>query len=140
MKVRTALEILTGLAELDGYLNGSGDRKTPYKFDGATRLAIARARRTLRLVQEDYVDARNAALVELTDGTGELPSMTGTFESVIARDMVRTQHLKFAAKDRELLNAELQVELGTIAVPALALDDNPIPPSVLDMIEPMLKD
>jgi hypothetical protein len=32
------------------------------------------------------------------------------------------------------------VELGTIAVPALALDDNPIPPSVLDMIEPMLKD
>ena len=140
MKVKTALEILTGLAELDGYLNGSGDRKTPYKFDGATRLAIARARRTLRLVQEDYVDARNAALVELTDGTGELPSMTGTFELVIARDMVRTQHMKFAAKDRELLNAELQVELGAIAVPALALDDNPIPPSVLDLIGPMLKD
>jgi|SRR6185369_6666612 len=140
MKVKTALEILTGLAELDGYLNGSGDRKTPYKFDGATRLAIARARRTLRLVQEDYVDARNAALVELTDGTGELPSMTGAFESAIARDMVRAQHLKFAAKDRDLLNAELQVELGVIAVPALALDDNPIPPSVLDMIGPMLKD
>ena len=92
----------------------------------------------LHLLQE--VRVAFLALVELTDGTGELPSMTGQFESAIARDMVRAQHLKFAAKDRELLNAELQVELGVIAVPALALDDNPIPPSVLDLIEPMLKD
>jgi hypothetical protein len=140
MKVRTAIEILTGLAELDGYLNGSGDRRTPYKFDGPTRLTIARARRQLRQAQEDYVEARNAALVELTDGIGELPPMTGPFESAAERGTIRAKHMAFAVKDRELLNAELTLELGAIGVAELKLEDNPIPPSVLDMLGPMLED
>jgi hypothetical protein len=140
MKVKTALEMLNGLAELDGYFNGAGDRRTPYKLDGDTRLKIARARRVLRQVQEDYIEARNAALLEITDGLGELPSPAGPFENLAARATVRAQHLAFAARDRELLAGELNgIELGAVSVTALKLDENPIPPSVLDMLGPFLE-
>jgi len=142
MKVKTALEMLGGLAELDGYFNGAGDRRTPYKLDADTRLKIARARRVLRQVQDDYVEARNAALMELTDGLGELPSPAGPFENLAARATVRAQHLAFAARDRELLGAELNgaADIGRVTVAALKLDENPIPPSVLDLLGPFVED
>jgi len=139
MKLRTALELLQGLMELDGYLDGA-DKRVPYKFNGATRMAIARMRRQLRALQEDYSEARNAALVEITNGSGELKSLNGPFESREERDHTRAAIFEFARRDRELLNAPVDLDLASITVAQLALDDNPIPPSVLDVLGPILQE
>lgn len=117
LTVKAALEMLQAVQQLDSYINGA-DKPTLYKYTGDTRLQIAIARRKLRAVQEDYIDARNGALLELSGGSGELPA----------------NHIEFAKREREILKAVVELELDPLPVGKLQLEDNPIPPSVLDML------
>jgi hypothetical protein len=117
LTVKAALEMLQAMQALDSYQNGA-DKPTLYKYDGDTRLRIAIARRKLRAIQDDYIDARNAVLMELSDGKGELPA----------------GHLEFAKRDREMQKAEVEIDVDPLPVGKFRLEDNPIPSGVLDML------
>ncbi len=130
--VKAALEMAQAVGALDGYQNG-GPALTPYKYDGATRLAIAAARRKLRTIAEDYAAARNALLLEVSKGTGELPQINSAMAPE-QRHSVIALHVEFDRRDKELQAAEVELDIAQLPAEKLNLDDNPIPPTVLDML------
>lgn len=130
--VKMALEMAQAVTQLDGYQNGT-PMLTPYKYDAATRLAIAVARRKLRAVVEDYQNARNAALLEATGGTGELPPVNDRTPADERRRII-AQSIAFDKMDKELLAAEIEIGIAPIPSAKFNLDNNPIPPAVLDML------
>lgn len=130
--VKMALEMAQAVAQLDGYQNGS-TVLTPYKYDGATRIAIAAARRKLRAVVEDYQAARNAALLEATGGSGELPPVTDRMPPDERRRII-AQSIAFDKADKELLAATIEIGIAPLSPDKFKLDENPIPPAVLDML------
>lgn len=130
--VKAALEMLQALAQLDSYQNG-GEKPTLYRYGGDTRLHIAIARRKLRAIQEDYADARNAMLLELTDGVGDLPPLSSG-DSPAERRRNVALHMEYDKRDRELLRAEIDIDITPLPVDRFKLDENPIPAGVLDML------
>jgi hypothetical protein len=124
--VKEALEMLQAISQLDSYQNG-GDKPTLYVYGGDTRLRIAIARRKLRALSEDYTQARNNLLLEITEGTGELPPPGND------RRLAK-KHLEFMQREKELLEAEVEIDIEPLPSAAFKLDENPIPPSVLDML------
>jgi hypothetical protein len=127
IKVRQALEMAQAITQLDGWKNGS-DAITPYKYDAPIRLRIAAARRQLRAAVEDYNEARNGVIMELSEGAGQLSPDD------------RAKQVAFAERDRQLLAAEITLDVEPIQSMMLKLDDNPIPPSTLDLLGPFLSD
>jgi hypothetical protein len=130
--VKSALEMLQAITQLDSYQNGA-DKPTLYRYGGDTRLRIAIARRKLRQVQEDYTDARNAMLLELTDGGGDLPAIDNMMDAAERKAAV-AQHVEFSKRERELQRAEIELDIDPLPAEAFKLDENPIPPTVLDML------
>lgn len=131
--VKAALEMAQAIGQLDGYQNGSAERLTPYKYDGATRLRIANARRKLRAIVEDYQEARNAILIEISDGAGSLSPISPAM-SHEERSKIAALHMAFDKRDKELLAATVDFDVAPLTSEQLKLDDNPIPPSVLDLL------
>lgn len=121
LTVRAAIEMLQAMGQLDSYQNGA-DKPTLYSYSGDTRLQIAMARRKLRTIQEDYTEARNALLTEITDGKGELSPED------------REKMAWFLKGDKELLLAEIDLDIKPVPLACFKLDDNPIPAAVLDML------
>jgi len=113
LTLKEALEIFQAIGNLDGYQNGS-DKLTLYKYPGDVRLKIAIARRKLRAVQEDFLDTRN----------GLIDKMSGD-------ELTKTLN--------EMLKGEVEVDIEPLPVASFNLDDNPIPPSVLDMLGSFMK-
>lgn len=130
--VRAALEMLQAIAQLDSFQNGA-DKPTLYKYDGDTRLQIAITRRKLRAMQEDYTNARNAMLVELTDGSGDLPAISAG-DSPEERKRIIALHMDYDKRDRELQKTIIEIDIKPLPVDRFKLEDNPIPASVLDML------
>lgn len=130
--VKAALEMLQAIAQLDSYQNGA-DKPTLYRYGGDTRLQIAIARRKLRAIQEDYTDARNAMLLELTDGGGDLPAIDNVMDAAERKRAV-AMHIEFNKRERELQRALVDLDVTPVMVERLNLDDNPIPATVLDML------
>src|SRR5262245_38207759 len=122
--------MLNAIGQLDSYQNG-GEKPTLYRYGGDTRLQIAIARRKLRAISEDFTDARNQLLMEVTDGVGELLVPPADGEE---RRKVMRQHMEFNRREREMLDAEIELDIKPLTVEALKLDDNPIPAGVLDML------
>src|SRR4029453_13582056 len=119
LTVKSALEMFNAIGQLDSYHNGT-DKPTLYKYSGDIRLKIAMVRRKLRAIQEDYAEERNQLIVDMSNGTGGIA--------------MGPQSIEFSKRDREMLDAEVDVDIQSIPVDALKLDENPIPPSVLDML------
>ena len=130
--VKAALEMLQAIAQLDSYQNGA-EKPTLYKYGGDTRLQIAIARRKLRAIQEDYTDARNAMLLELTDGSGDLPPIASDADPAERKRIVGL-HMEFDKRERELQRAMIEIDVEPVSVDRFNLDDNPIPATVLDML------
>lgn len=130
--VKAALEMLQAIGQLDSYQNGA-DKPSLYKYAGDTRLQIAIARRKLRAIQEDYTDARNAMLLELTDGAGDLPPIDNLMDAA-ERKAALALHIEYNKRERELQRAEVDLDIEPLPVEKFALDDNPIPATVLDML------
>ena|SRR5262245_39048083 len=108
--LKEALEILQAIDQLDGYHNGS-DKLTFYKYPGDVRLKIAITRRKLRAIQEDFVEARNKALEQAGDNKTE-----------------------FANTINDMLKDQVEVDIEPLPSEKFNLDENPIPPSVLDLL------
>lgn len=132
LTVKAALEMLQAIGQLDSYQNGA-DKPSLYKYAGDTRLQIAIARRKLRAVQEDYTDARNAMLLELTDGGGDLPAIDNMMDAADRKAAV-AMHIEYNKRERELQRALVELDVEPLPVERFNLDDNPIPAGVLDML------
>jgi hypothetical protein len=133
VSVKTALEMFAAIQQLDSYPDG--DKSLPCKYDGATRIALAGARRRLRAIQEDFMEARNAALMEVTDGAGELPAMSnGQYRDPEERRKAVALHVAFAVRERELLLATVELELEVLPVAKLNLEENLISAGTLELL------
>lgn len=120
--VREALEMQAAVARLDGHEN------VLYKYDASTRLILAKVRRELRAVGEDYNEARNKLITAINpDG---IPPLNGH---------TMPQHIEFNKGEAELLKSEIEVSFDPIEVEKLKLDDNPIPAGVLEGLGSFLK-
>ncbi len=67
----------------------------------------------------------NASFAGRVDETGNLPAVAAA---------------EFAAAQNEILDAEQDIDLAPIPVEELKLDTNPIPPTVLSLVRPILRD
>jgi hypothetical protein len=126
--VREVLEMLHALGQLDSYQNGA-EKPTLYRYGGDVRLKIAMARRKLRAVQEDYQEARNQMIMEVTDGIGALPALG---PQSTKDDFAK--NLEFSNRERDMLKAEIEVDIEPVPLAGFNLDENPIPPTVLDFL------
>src|SRR5262245_34063377 len=113
--LKEALEILQAIDQLDGYHNGS-DKLTFYKYPGDVRLKIAMAKRKLRAIQDDYMETRNGVI----EKSG--PNRIETIKAL-----------------NEMLKTEVEVDIEPLPSEKFNLDENPIPPSVLDMLGSFMK-
>ena len=127
--VQEALAMFQAVQQLDSYNNG--EKVMLYKYDAKTRLAFASARRKLRAIQEDYTEARNKLIDEISDGKG-IPPINGDLAVLI-------MHNKFARADINLMKSEIDLDIEPIEVEAFKLDENPIPAGVLDGLGSLLK-
>lgn len=131
LTVRTATELLLGLSALDGservVKEGTAERvlKEPYKLPAGVRLAIARNIVTLRAVVGPVQLAYQGKVVELTGGREPSPE--------IARQL--------RAEELSLETLTQDIELTKIGTRDLGLEppaSNPIPPSILAQLTPIL--
>jgi hypothetical protein len=133
MTVEEAVRLSQGLAALDGYdrtIEGPDGERTVrefYKFEPLVGLAVARNANSLEPVARAYQDARNRLIRKHAGGGFKVDP--GTQEAVA-----------FAEDDRKILAAEETVALVPIREADLKLDVNPIPPSVLGLLLPLLDD
>src|SRR5262245_708067 len=110
LTLKEALEILQAITQLDGYHNGS-DKLTFYKYPGDIRLKIAIARRKFRAIEDDFAETRNGLI-----------------------DKVGQNRDEFTKAMNEMLKAEVEVDIEPLPVEKFNLEENPIPPSVLDLL------
>lgn len=133
MTLKQGLEMYSAIQALDqGYKDG--EKQEQFKYDGATRLRLAMARRRLRELYEDYIESRNKLLMEITAGIGELPGLDKPSENGIDRADAVQQHIKFAQAERKMLVADIEIDINPITSENLDLDNNPIPVGVLDLL------
>jgi len=120
--VREALEMLAAVGKLDGHEN------VLYKYDASTRLTLAKVRRELRTVSDDYTEARNKLISSINpDG---IPPLNGHSMAM---------HAAFNKGEGELFKSEIEVNIEPLDVEKLKLDDNPIPAGVLEGLGSLLK-
>jgi hypothetical protein len=122
ISIREALEMQAAVIRLDGH------ESVLYKYDATTRLTLAKVRRELRVVVEDYNEARNKLIASINpDG---IPPLNGH---------TMPQHVEFSKGEIELLKSEVEVNIESIDVDMLKLDDNQIPAGVLEGLGSLLK-
>ncbi len=125
MTYEEAGNAVVALLSMDGYQDVIGDKpvQRPYKLSSSVRLVIAKNTAKLRAVVQVYRDAHNAKQAELTDGTG------------ILNDRTREA---LGLADAAILRKTESLDLDLIRIEDLALDTNPVPPSVLAGLRPLL--
>jgi hypothetical protein len=134
MTLKQGLEMYSAIQALDQGYKGDADATLPFKYDGATRLKLAMARRRLRELYEDYVDSRNKLLMDITQGVGELPGLDKPLPNGQDRADAVQQHIRFAQAERKMLVANIEIDINPISSASLDLDNNPIPVAVLDLL------
>jgi hypothetical protein len=124
VQVREAMDMLQAITKLDG------PEGTPYKYDAATRIALARTKRELRAVSEDFVEARNKLIEEINPGG--IPPLNGSESSM-------AMHVAFNKRELELIKVEVELNAEPLDVEKLKLDENAIPAGVLEGLGSFLK-
>jgi hypothetical protein len=130
MKIRDALMLAQALQALDGNMkivkDGGQDKaiRVPYEFSGNVRFAIAKNINAIAPVNRTFSDARNALVRQFSGGKEEVPAaaMPG-FDAAVA----------------ELLDRDEEIETSPLSQLDLNLDKNPIPPSVVAGLMPLLE-
>lgn len=122
-------QVAEGLSHLDGYdkLAKDGARefivKEFYKFKKGLRALIADDISKLRPALRDLGDKNNDLIREYAEGT----------EKVLDKNLI-----EFTAAQRKLLDSPSGVAPAHIKLDEMDLDANPIPASVLSLIDPIL--
>lgn len=129
--LRTGLELLGALAALNGSprVVRDGEREIvvqePYKFGMGFRLAIAKNIYRLKELDLTYRHARDAVIMELSQGSGRV-----TDPDAIARLNIR---------DQQLLAAKQEIPLVSMTIGELNLDQNAIPSTVIAALAPLIE-
>ena len=133
LKVSDLLALQQGLAAFDGQQKvvpqGDAPAKVvlvPYELPGKTRWAIAQDLAAIAPALKAADEARNALLKQIGGEAGTISSS----------DTVRIS--KFTAAYNEVLNQVVTVELTKIPSADLKLDANPLPPTVLASLTPII--
>jgi hypothetical protein len=135
LTANSALLLLNGLAQLDGYdkvvKDGDSEKivKTGFTLSAKTKLAIALTRKRVGDFVNPVFEQRNALLRNLADGGETLT------------DQVKIE--EFKKQEKELLEAEEEIQITTITTDDLQLDNENnrnISPSIILMIEAALSD
>lgn len=119
----------SALVALDGYdkiiKDGERDRavRELYKLGGGLRLLIAKNINLLDKEIDPFQRARNTLVMEHADASGSVPP---------------DKRAEFVKQERELLDAEYDVDVVPIKDDELKLDQNPIPASVLAQLGTLL--
>ena len=127
MKNTEALQILNALKKLDTYKNDSGD-EVQYHFGSEAVFAIGKNIRKLTTIQSDLEQAR-VRLVKalLQPGEKEIPPndprLSGLIEEIAS-----------------LYDQESDFKPHKFKAAALRAEINPLPPSVIAVIEPLITD
>ncbi len=136
MTMQTAINVFTALGQLDGLQQAVRNGATsavinvPYDFKGSLRRIIYRNHAILRA----EIDAFNlASQAEWRRIVGDRARLD---ETVAADAALKAE---YDQKMRELQNEEVEIGLKYIQEDALNLDKNPIPGSVLSMLEPIIE-
>lgn len=119
------------LMALDGYdkIIKDGERERAvrelYKLGGGLRLLIAKNVNLLDKEIDTFQRARNALVLECASGQEKVPP---------------EKMASFIKQERELLDAETEIDVVPIKSDELKLDQNPIPASVLAQLGTLLTD
>lgn len=126
LPLTTILNIHGALSQLDGYErvidDGGKPRiiKEPYRF-GEAVFALAKLRRVVREHVQDYTEARDNLIREISGG--------------VQIDEENVDQLnRFTESTGKLLKREVDIELVKLTRAELNLTKNPIPPSVIDAL------
>lgn len=139
LTLKAALEMYQAVQALDQPYQNGAEKQERYKYDGETRLHLAIARRKLREIHEDYLEARNKLLMEVTQGSGDLPDVRGPWENGSDRVNAVRMHVTFNERERSMLKAPIELDIKPLPSKAFKLDENPIPVAVLDLLGDMLQ-
>lgn len=133
LSVEQVTNVLLGLSALDGYdapvKDKDGERviHKQYTLNGATRLAIGWDMDILTHEVQAFQTAKNQLIGQLSpDGS----------------DIKGAKLVQFQAELQKMLDIEKDFQLYTITIGDLRLDppdSNPIPPSVLGKIQPIIQ-
>lgn len=123
LTVGRCVEMFSALSGLDTFERDG--KKVPYKLGMKTRIDIARNLTALRDIRDSYEKASSALFLEVTAGSGKLTD--GSDETV-----------RYNVENRKLLAIEQDVTIIKIKAADLNLDDNPISPMTLSLLQPML--
>lgn len=131
-----AINLFSALNGLDGYdrvVNGSGTEQVVreiYRFGGTVRLAVAKNINALKPTVDAFTEARNSLIKEISNGAGH-------FNTVTNPEMAT----KLLIEEKIIMEAETDnINLVTISVADLRLDENPIPSSRLAFLSPILQE
>lgn len=126
-----AYELLDGLKTLDGHqvIIRDGAKESavmqPYTFGGGLLLVIAGDIAKLHAVTATFEAAKRALVMQASKGTGQIAP--GSPEWASSKEQLAN-----------MLAEKQPIELRHIKAAELNLEKNPIPPSVLALLEPIL--
>jgi len=143
LKTRTASELLAGLGALDGYqrIIKDGDKETavlvPYKIDGAARRIIFRNMARLKPELEEFNKVSQDLFRQISGGRDVLDPKENPADGPLLT--------AYNAQNRDLLDADIEVDLKMILLSRLLGGDNEkalnnIPGSVLALLAPIITD
>lgn len=129
LTVDQAIQVASGLAQLDGYDKVIGDGQQQrvvhvfYQFGGGLRWQIAQSIATLRPIVQAYQQANNELIFSLAGGNRNVPD-----------DKAQA----YNAETRKMLDADSGVSLPMIRKSELKTDENPLPGGVLTLLIPII--
>jgi len=124
-----ARELFIALSNLDGYdrvvKDGASEKvaKTPYQFGGGFRLAVGRNLAAAKSVVDPFDTAQKALFLQYANGADKLSG---------------DAQVKFSTELDKLLAAHVRLELVKFKSDELKLNDNPIPGTVIQGLQPIL--
>jgi hypothetical protein len=139
--VEQALKFIDGLRKLDGYDRIIGAPpaeqvlRMSFNFSGDALIAIAINGNRLSEVAAAHQEATNR-LIRQISGADQIAPPTAADAEAMQR--YRDQVQQFTDELAAARAAEVEVELRPISVKGLRLDTNPVPPSALGLLEPLL--
>jgi len=133
LTIGQVLDVSQGLSQLDcakdTIRDGTSEKEVcrPYRFSGGLVLLIARDLSRARATAQNYQDAHNKLVRSMAGPDGKVPEARAA---------------DFVAEDRAILASPSEVLLDHIRWVELRVGsgagENPIPPSVVSLLEPIL--
>jgi hypothetical protein len=139
LTVQRCLEINAALVSLDSYERDG--KKQFYKFSIDTRRAIAHNLTALRDIKAAFDAEQNALLMEASNGEGRFQTrINPNTQELELTPGGQAQNAKFTIGVRKALDSEQEVTFAKIKIGDLLKDENPIPPTTISILAPLLED